>query len=76
MRCSKCPLYSCLSSENGTDECCGIFGDAWDSRFQYGDKDGTEIIGCYIENAYIDKVARELDDYYRKMGEEMSKEWL
>lgn len=54
MKCANCPLYESWSTENDSGEQCGIFGDAWDSRFQYEDKDGT-VQGFYIERAYIDK---------------------
>lgn len=73
MRCANCPLYSSWDNEYDCGESCGLFGDAWESRFQYRDKDET-VQGCYIEKAYIDKVDRELSDYYEKMGEAMGKE--
>ena len=63
MKCAKCPLYSSWNNESDHGECCGIFGDTWDSPFQYEDKDGT-VIGCYIEKAYIDKVENRIADYY------------
>lgn len=61
MRCYKCPLFAGWNNENGSDENCGMFGDAWDSRFQYEDKEGT-VIGCYIEKAYIDKAEKEIEE--------------
>jgi len=42
-----------------------LFGDSWDSPFQYEDKDGT-IVGCYIDRHYIEKV----DERYLKHLEE------
>lgn len=62
MRCSNCPLFECYSSENGEYANCGLFGDDWENRFQYEDKDGTTI-GCYIEKCYITKIAKESDRY-------------
>ena len=59
MKCSKCPLYSCWSNESDRGESCGLFGDAWDSQFQYEDKEGT-IVGCYIDRHYIEKADGEL----------------
>ena len=58
MKCNKCPLYSYWSNENDRGEICGLFGDAWDSQFQYEDKEGT-IVGCYIDRHYIEKADEE-----------------
>lgn len=58
MKCSKCPLYFCWSNESDRGESCGLFGDAWDSQFQYEDKEGT-IVGCYIDRHYIEKADEE-----------------
>lgn len=55
MKCNKCPLYSSWNNENDKGEECKIFGDSWDSPFQYYNDEGA-IIGCYIEKAFIDKV--------------------
>lgn len=55
MRCAKCPLFA--RDDNTSKEICAIFGDEWDSRFQYEDEQLAMIVGCYIEKAYIDKVA-------------------
>lgn len=66
MKCAKCPLFSSWNNESDCGEKCEIFGDAWDSPFQYEDKDGT-VIGCYIEKAYIDKVEQRIADYYDTM---------
>lgn len=68
MKCARCPLYECWSNESDSGENCGIFGDGWDSKFQYEDNDGT-VIGCYIERAYINKVQKEMDEHYREMAE-------
>lgn len=59
MKCRKCPLYSCWSNENDRGERCGLFGDGWDSQFQYEDKEGA-IVGCYIDRHYIKKADGEL----------------
>ena len=67
MKCAKCPLYSYWSNENDRGESCGLFGDGWDSEFQYEDKEGT-IIGCYIDRNYIKKA----DMAYTKQLEDMS----
>lgn len=68
MRCSRCPLFSSWNTEIDRGESCTIFGDSWDSRFQYED-DKREIVGCYIEKAYIDKVDREIGEHYDAMTE-------
>ena len=67
MRCAKCPLYSYWNNENDRGESCGLFGDGWDSQFQYEDKDGTTI-GCYIDRNYIKKA----DDAYTQYLDDMS----
>ena len=65
MKCAKCPLYSSWSNENDSGEACGIFGDAWDSRLQYEDKDGT-IQGCYVDRHFIEKADREYTEHWEK----------
>lgn len=81
MKCSKCPLYSCWSNESDRGESCGLFGDAWDSQFQYEDKEGT-IVGCYIDRHYIEKADEEylssLDvmENFKKGLSEDDWEWL
>ena len=54
MRCNICPLFSSWDNESDKGESCGLFGDAWDSSFQYEDKVGN-VIGCYIDRHYIEK---------------------
>lgn len=57
MRCIDCPLFSRIENYNGAEfDTCAIFGDEWDSQFQYEDE---SFAGCYIEREYIDKVAQE-----------------
>ena len=58
MKCNKCPLYSSWNTENDRGESCGLFGDAWDSRFQYEDKEGN-VVGCYIDRHLIEKADEE-----------------
>lgn len=65
MKCNKCPLFRSWNNENDRGESCGLFGDGWDSNFQYENKDG-DIIGCYIEKAYIDKI---YDNYTAHLDE-------
>lgn len=65
MRCAGCPLYSSWSNESDSGEACGLFGDGWDSPFQYEDKIGN-IIGCYIDRHYIKKVDEEIAEHYAK----------
>lgn len=60
MRCARCPLFSSWNTESDRCESCAIFGDSWDSPFQYENKDLSMIVGCYIEKAYIDKVDAEM----------------
>lgn len=69
MKCNKCPLFSSWNNESDKGEACAIFGEGWDSRFQYENKEGTEIIGCYIEKAYINKVEKDMLNYYESMAE-------
>lgn len=54
MRCAGCPLFTSWNNESDRGEACGLFGDGWDSRFQYEDKDGN-IVGCYIDRHFIKK---------------------
>lgn len=81
MKCSKCPLYSCWNNENDRGESCGLFGDAWDSRFQYEDKEGN-IVGCYIDRHLIEKADEEylsnlevMEDFKKGLSED-DWEWL
>lgn len=67
MTCNNCPLSSQWNTENDKGAECGLFGDGWDSRFQYKDKRGN-VIGCYVERCYINKIAAEIDESYRKMA--------
>ena len=65
MKCANCPLFSSWNNESDKGENCGLFGDSWDSPFQYEDKDGTTV-GCYIDRHYVEKV----DERYIKHLEE------
>ena len=58
MKCNGCPLYTSWSNECDSGEACGLFGDAWDSPFQYEDKVGN-VIGCYIDKHLIEKIEKE-----------------
>ena len=71
MKCCRCPLYHYWSNESDRGESCAIFGDGWDSPFQYEDKEGT-IIGCYLDRHFIEKADAERDEYYASMAESMS----
>lgn len=71
MKCCRCPLYHYWSNESDRGESCAIFGDEWDSPFQYEDKEGT-IIGCYLDRHFIEKADAERDEYYASMAESMS----
>ena len=55
MKCANCPLFSSWNNESDRGENCGLFGDGWDSDFQYEDKEGA-IVGCYIDRHFIEKV--------------------
>lgn len=68
MKCCRCPLYHYWSNESDRGEACAIFGDGWDSPFQYEDKEGT-IVGCYLDRHYIEKADAERDEYYASMAE-------
>lgn len=74
MKCACCPLFSSWNNESDKGEACGLFGDGWDSPFQYEDKDGA-IAGCYIDWHYIKEVDRRYDDHLLEMEESYS-EWL
>lgn len=58
MKCNKCPLYRSWNNECDRGEACAIFGEEWDSQFQYEDKNGT-IVGCYLDKHYIEKASKE-----------------
>ena len=68
MKCCRCPLYHYWRNESDRGEDCAIFGDGWDSPFQYEDKEGT-IIGCYLDRHFIEKADAERDEYYASMAE-------
>ena len=65
MKCACCPLYTSWNNESDKGEACGLFGDAWDSRFQYEDKDGT-IAGCYIDRHFIEKTDMEIEEHWMR----------
>ena len=71
MRCCGCPLFSSWNNENDRGEECGLFGDGWDSRFQYEDKNGA-IVGCYIDRHYIEKT----DEAYQEHLLQESESWV
>ncbi len=79
MKCVRCPLYNYWSNESDSGEACAIFGDGWDSPFQYEDKDGTKV-GCYLDRHFIEKADAERDEYYAAMAEGMMRgeqdEWM
>ena len=56
MKCNVCPLFSRWSNESDRGESCGLFGDGWDSKFQYENKTG-DVVGCYVDRHLIDKIA-------------------
>lgn len=67
MKCCKCPLFHSWNNESERGESCAIFGEEWDSQFQYEDKNG-DIVGCYIESAYIKKVEYDIGKHYDDMA--------
>ncbi len=67
MQCNLCPLFSSWNNESDSGEACALFGDGWDSQFQY-ERNGT-IVGCYIEKAYIKKVERRIEKHYEEAVE-------
>ena len=73
MRCARCPLYRSWNNESDSGESCGLFGDGWDSQFQYEDKNGTTQ-GCYIDRHYIDKADNDYTDYLDRMVDAMVKD--
>ena len=58
MRCNRCPLFHSWDNESDKGEACAIFGDAWDSPFQYEDKEGN-VVGCYLDRHFIEKADTE-----------------
>ncbi len=60
MKCNRCPLYSSWNNESDRGEACGLFGDAWDNKFQYEDNLGN-IVGCYIDIHFIEKCDAEYE---------------
>ena len=78
MRCANCPLFQSWNNENDSGEACAIFGDDWGNRFQYEDKHG-DIIGCYIEKAYINKIEKQIEEYHeeavKNFLEQEMKDW-
>lgn len=62
MRCAGCPLFTSWNNENDRGEACGLFGDGWDSPFQYEDKDGA-IVGCYIDRHFIEKTDEKFQEH-------------
>lgn len=62
MRCAGCPLLTSWNNESDKGEACGLFGDGWDSPFQYEDKIGN-IVGCYIDRHFIEKADREYTEH-------------
>lgn len=71
MKCAKCPLYSYWDNESDKGESCGLFGDSWDSPFQYEDKGGA-IVGCYIDRHYIETA----DNRYLECLRETTEHWF
>lgn len=61
MQCNNCPLFSSWNNESGSGEACALFGDGWDSQFQY--ERNNQIWGCYIEKTYINKVEQRIEKH-------------
>lgn len=61
MKCNKCPLYMSWNTESDKGEACGLFGDSWDSEFQYENKEGC-VVGCYIDRHFIEAQAKMAGD--------------
>lgn len=55
MKCNNCPVCHYWHNESERGYECAIFGDGWDSPFQYEDKDGATV-GCYLDRHFIEKV--------------------
>lgn len=73
MKCAICPLFESWNNENDSGEACAIFGEDWGNRFQYEDKHG-DIIGCYIEKAYINKIEKQIEEYHERVVTDFLKE--
>ena len=74
MKCNICPLFHSWNNESDSGESCGLFGDSWDSQFQYEDKEGT-IVGCYIDKHYIKKHEERIDEERRRFVDYQIKHW-
>jgi hypothetical protein len=61
MKCANCPLYTSWNNESDKGEACGLFGDSWDSPFQYENTEGC-IVGCYIDRHFIERVDRRYEE--------------
>ena len=73
MKCAGCPLFSWWNNESDRGEACGLFGDGWDSPFQYEDKDGN-IVGCYIDRHFIEKTDEAINKCYAEAAAAYSKQ--
>ncbi len=73
MKCAKCPLCGYFQGEGEVIEICGLFGDSWESPFQYQDKYDTTI-GCYVERCYIERFAKQIDEELARMGEAIDRD--
>ena len=67
-------MYYYWNNESDKGEECGIFGDGWDSPFQYEDKDGTTV-GWYLDKHYIEKAEAERDEDEYYLWESDSGKW-
>lgn len=74
MKCAKCPLYTSWNNESDRGEACGLFGDGWDSPFQYEDKYGS-VVGCYIDRHLIEQTDNMISEHYAKEAETFE-QWM
>ena len=74
MKCNKCPLFTSWNNESDRGEACGLFGDGWDSPFQYEDKYGS-VVGCYIDRHLIAKTDNEISEHFAKEAETLER-WM
>ena len=61
-------MFTSWNNESDKGEACGLFGDGWDSPFQYEDKDGA-IVGCYIDWHYIEKTDEKYQEHLLQEAE-------
>ena len=74
MKCYRCPLFTSWDTESDKGEACGLFGDGWDSPFQYEDTNGA-IVGCYVDKHFIEMTERRFEEHLEQEAASLES-WL